>query len=49
MKSLKPIVRAGNPADVFGGATLYICQTNPENLGLKGDLEAVRVAKLDKT
>lgn len=38
-----------NSMDVFGRAMLYIYQANLENLGLKGDLRAVRVTKPDET
>lgn len=38
-----------NSMDVFGRALLYIYQANLENLGLKGELKAVRVAKPGET
>lgn len=34
-----------NSMDVFGRAMLYIYQAGLENLGLKGDLKAVRVTE----
>lgn len=34
--------------DVFGKALLYIYQARLENLGLKGELKAVRVAEAGK-
>lgn len=34
--------------DVFGRAMLYIYQARLENLGLKGDLKAVRVTEPEK-
>lgn len=37
-----------NSLDVFGRAMLYIYQARLENLGLKGDLKAVRVAEPEK-
>lgn len=36
-----------NSMDIFGRAMLYIYQARLENLGLKGELKAVRVAELD--
>ncbi len=36
-----------NSMDVFGRAMLYIYQARLENLGLKGELEAVRTAEAD--
>lgn len=38
-----------NSMDVFGRALLYIYQANLENLGLKGELKAVRVEKPEKS
>lgn len=37
-----------NSMDVFGRAMLYIYQARLENLGLKGDLNAVRTVDLDE-
>lgn len=37
-----------NSMDVFGRAILYIYQARLENLGLKGDLNAVRTVDLDE-
>ena len=37
-----------NSIDVFGRAMLYIYQAGLENLGLKGDLRAVRKADAEK-
>lgn len=37
-----------NSIDVFGKAMLYIYQASLENLGLKGELKAVRVAEPEK-
>lgn len=37
-----------NSMDVFGRAILYIYQARLENLGLKGDLNAMRTVDLDE-
>ena len=37
-----------NSMNIFGKAMLYIYQARLENLGLKGDLNAVRTVDLDE-
>lgn len=37
-----------NSMDIFGRAMLYIYQAGLENLGLKGELKAVRVTEPER-